>query len=100
MSLSSLRAYVSGSSSEALLFRQVEQYVFAGMETRSLEPGTALDLMSRPSQPMARASANAFNVVSSCLLTQRRTRKRHMRFCMVSAGGKASLWPDPAAHVC
>ncbi len=41
---------------------QAEQYVFAGLETRSLDP--VKTLLRRPSQPMARPSANAFDVVS------------------------------------
>ena len=42
---------------------QAEQYVFAGLESRSLDP--AKGLLRRSSQPMARPSANAFDVVSS-----------------------------------
>jgi hypothetical protein len=49
---------------EAVHCRQAEQYVFAGLETRSLDPGERSELLSRSSQPMARASANNFDVVS------------------------------------
>ena len=62
--LAGLRSCECNDSRRPLLRLQAEQYVFAGLETRSLDPGQKTDLLSRPSQPMARASANNFDVVS------------------------------------